>query len=103
WIAAIVTSKAGQTLGDLVPRTKEHHAPADGDNVAVTENTKLNVLAVDFGPVRALQVGNDQPPVVFLNFDMVSAHPLVVELNGISLLAADGDRQREILKDAPPV
>jgi len=40
-------------------------------------------MTVDAGAVGALEVGENDPPAVFLNLDVKAADALVIELNGV--------------------
>ena len=49
---------------------------------------------------QVFQVGDNQPVMVFLNLDVITADPLVVELDGVSLFAADAHGGGELPEDA---
>ena len=42
-------------------------------------------------------------PLVFLDFDVEAADPLVVELNGVAFFAADRHRRGQLFEHAAPV
>ena len=96
-------AKRRQPLGDFLPRAEQHHGPPQADHVAGPQPPELDGLAVDLGAVGAFQVGQHQLALVFLDFQMEAADPLVVELDGVSLLAADSQGGRNILENASPV
>jgi hypothetical protein len=41
----------------------------------------LAILAIDLGPVGAVQIGKNESVVVLLDFDVKATYTLVVELN----------------------
>ena len=93
----------GQALGDLVARAEQQQRAAHRDHVAVAEDPELDRLAVDLGAVGALQVGQHELLVVLLDLQVEAADALVVELDGVALLAADGDRRGQVLERASPI
>ena len=73
------------------------------DHVAIAEDPQLDVLAVDLGAVGALQIGDHDLVLIGLDFDVESADPLVVELDRVAFLAADGDGRRQFFEDAAAI
>ena len=69
----------------------------------MTQNPQLDVLSINLRPVGALQVGQHEAIVVFLDFDMKAADPFVVELDGIAFLAADCHRSGQTIKYSPAI
>ena len=77
---------SGKTpLGDLVARAEKQHRTPNGNHVAMPQDPDGNGFPVDLGPVRTLQVGQDQLVLVFLDLDVEPADPLIIELNGVPL------------------
>ncbi len=70
------------------PSPKQKDTSADGDDITISQDPKLAILSIDPRPVGAIQVGQNQDIVIFLNFHMKSADALVVQLNRISFFAA---------------
>ena len=64
-------------------------------------NPELDVLAVDFRPVGALQIGEHELALVFLDLDVKAADAVVVELDGVAFFAADGDRRGQVVVTSP--
>jgi hypothetical protein len=97
----------GRDLGDaavnVAVRPDEKKGAADGDHVAVAEDPHLDVLAVDLRAVGALQVGGDDLVAVVLEFEVIPADPLVVQLDRIAVLAADRDRRGHVFKHTAAV
>ena len=63
----------------------------------------MDALAIDLGAIGALQVGEDQFAVVFLDLEVEATDPLVVELNGIAFLPADRQRRGNVSEVPPPI
>ena len=63
----------------------------------------MDALAVDLGAVGALQVGQDQLALVFLDLQVEAADPLVVELDGIAFLPAHGQRRGNLVEGPPAI
>ncbi len=76
---------------------------AEGDHVAEAEDAKLDVFAVDLGAVGAFQIGEDDFFAVLLDLQMKAADALVVELDGVAFLTADGDGRGDIVEDATSI
>ena len=85
-------------VGDLIARAEQEHGSAERNDIAEAEDAKLGVLAVDAGAVGALQVGEHELALIFLDFEMEAADALVVELDGVAFLAADGDGRLKLLE-----
>ena len=96
-------AQLGQPLGNLFARPDHNHRAAHGNHVARPDEAEMDALAVDLGAVGALQVGKDQLAVVFLDLQMEAADPLVVELDGIAFLAADGQRRGNVVEVPPAI
>ena len=84
---------------DVGRRADEQQRPAERDHVAVTNDPDLDFLAVDLRAVGALEVRGHDLLVVGLEFQMVSADAVVVELDRVSLLAADRDGCGQVVED----
>ena len=93
----------GQPLGNFGPRADDNHCAAHGNHVARPNQTEMNALTVDLGAVGALQVGKHQFALVLLDLEMEAADPLVVELDEIAFLAADGQRRGNIIEVPPAI
>lgn len=61
------------------------------------KNPQVSVVAVDLGAVRAIEIGEHDLVLVFLDLEMEATDALVGELDVIPLLAADGDRGGNVL------
>jgi hypothetical protein len=88
---------------DVAARPDQQQRPTHGDHVAVADDPHLDVLAVHPRAIGALEIGEDDLVVVLLQLQVVPADPLVVELDGVPLLAADRDGHREMIEDTAPV
>lgn len=86
----------GDPAVDVAVRPDEEQRTSDGDHVAVANDPHLDVFAVDLRAVGALQVGGNDLVVVFLELEVVTADPLVVELDRVALLAADRHRRGQV-------
>ena len=87
-----VAAQLFQPVRDLIARAEQQHRSPQRNHVAEPQDAQLRVFAVDAGAVGALQVGEHQLALVFLDLEVEAADPLVVELDRVAFLAADGDR-----------
>ncbi len=63
----------------------------------------MHAFAVDLCAVGAFQVGQYDFVLVFLDFQMIAAHALVVQLDGIAFFPADGQRHRHVGELMSPI
>ena len=96
-------AERSQPPGNLLARAEYQQRSAQGDHVARAEHPNLHALAVDLRAVGALQVGQHDLVLVFLDLQVEAADPFVVELEGVAFLAADGKRRGHVGEDSPPV
>ena len=66
----------------------------------MAESADLHDAAVDAGAVGAFQIGQDDVVGVLLDLGVETADALVVEPQAVALLAADGDRCRQLAEDS---
>jgi hypothetical protein len=60
-------------------------------------------LTFDLGAVGALEVRDHDLVLIFLDLDVEAADALVVELERVSLFAADGDRRGQLVIDTAAI
>ena len=93
----------GSDLGDatinIATRTDQKKRSAYGDHVAITHDPHLNILAVHLCAVGAFQICQHNLVVIFLQFEVITADTLIVELNRVAFLATDRHRGRQVVKD----
>jgi hypothetical protein len=88
---------------DFFPGAKQQHGPTNRDHISHSEDSQLDILTVDFGPVGTLQIGQDQLFMVLLDFQVEPADAFVVQLDGVAFLTADRDRSGQIGEHAAAV
>ena len=87
----------------LLLRSVQEHRAADGDHVAIAQNAEMRIVAVDLGAVGAVEVREDDLFLIFLNFQVKAADPLVGQLDVVPFLAADRDGRCHVVVQSPPV
>ena len=60
-------------------------------------------MAVDARAVGAFEVGENQPAAVVLDLSVKTTHPLVIQLDGVVVLAADGHGSFQVGVNASPL
>src|SRR5690606_10620270 len=71
--------KRPHAIRDLLPASVEQQATADAELIARLKHAHLNRLSVDPRAVRAVEIGQYDPPAVLLDLRMEPADPLVVQ------------------------
>ena len=104
----LVFSRAGprgtqrrQPPQDLLVAANQQHRPTQRDQVTRLQHAHLHRMPVDLGSVGAVEIGENQPAVVFLDLQVKPADPLVIQLDRIVLFATDGERGRQPGKNTP--
>ncbi len=92
FLLRLARPQPGQTFGNLVAGPEQQDGAPQADRIADTQNPQLNGLAVHLGPVRAFEIGQDQPIVVLLDLDVKTAHTFVVQLDRVALFASNRHR-----------
>ena len=87
---------------ELLGTAVHQQAAADQNLVADLQDVHLHRMAVDAGPIGAVQVGQNNVIVVDLNLRVIPADALVIEANVVFVLPADGDGRGQIGKDLSP-
>ena len=96
-------TQAFQSTSDLTASAIQKNRPTHGNHIPKAKNSQLGIFAVNSGTVGAFQIGQHEFFLVFLDFDMKSANPLVVELDRVSFFATNGDRRSQVSVDSPPI
>ena len=71
--------------------TDQKDGPSDGNGISYSQDFQVARLPVDPCTIGAVQVSENQSFIVFLDFHVKAADPLVIELNYIPLFPADGN------------
>lgn len=92
-----------EPFGHLLARSDDQNRSADGDRIAVPQDLQVARMAVYARTVGTVEIGDDQPPFVFLDLDMKTADPFVVDLNCVTLFATNRDRRTQLSVNAAPI
>ncbi len=74
-------SQSLQAFVDLNATANNECATADGNQVAMAQDTKMNFFIIDFAAVGAFEVSQHEIAVVLLDFNVEAANAFVVELD----------------------
>ena len=74
-----------------------------GCEYRIPEDADLDVFPVDFCAVGAFQICQDELFVIFLDLNVITADPFVVQLDRISFLSSDRNGRRKTFKDTTPI
>src|SRR2546422_2454017 len=88
---------------NLLRAAEQQYRTPHRDPVAHSHDTELDRLTIHSRPVRTIQIGQDDLPLIFLDLCMEPADPLVVELDQVAFLTADGDRGEHVAENPAAV
>jgi hypothetical protein len=67
------------------------------------ENAELYFFVVDLGAIGTFQIGQHKVIVILLDLEMKTTDALIVQLDGVSFLAADSHRYFDVFVDFAPI
>lgn len=94
-------AECASAIADFFDTAEQQGAASQLELISGSEDADLYWVTIDPAAVGAVEIGEQDRPLIFLEFGVQPADPFVVELYRVHFLAANRDGGLKIAKDPP--